>query len=45
VFVDALAAKFTGPQCQAVEAEVAKTKARLRGAQRHRESDLRSKAT
>jgi len=45
VFVDALAAKFTGPQCQAVEAEVAKTKARLRGAQRHRASDLRSKAT
>jgi DNA-binding transcriptional LysR family regulator len=32
VFLDALAASFTGPQCQAVEAEVRAAKARLRGA-------------
>jgi DNA-binding transcriptional LysR family regulator len=32
VFVDALAAKFIGPQCQQIEAEVVRTKARLRGA-------------
>jgi len=44
VFVDALAAKFTGPQCQAIEAEVAKAKARLRRAQRDRARDARSKA-
>jgi len=32
VFIDALAAKFTGPECQAIEAEVRKTKAGLRQA-------------
>ena len=30
VFLDALTAKFTGPECQAIEANVQKTKARLR---------------
>jgi DNA-binding transcriptional LysR family regulator len=30
VFLDALAAKFTGPECEAIEAEVKKTKAQLR---------------
>jgi DNA-binding transcriptional LysR family regulator len=30
VFLDALAAKFTGPECQAIEAEVQKTRAQLR---------------
>ena len=30
VFLDALAAKFTGPECKAIEAEVKKTKAQLR---------------
>jgi len=30
VFLDALAAKFTGPECEAIEAEVRKTKAQLR---------------
>ena len=32
VFLDALAAKFTGPQCQAIEAKVQETKAQLRHA-------------
>ena len=32
VFIDALAAKFTGPQCQAIDAKVRETKARLREA-------------
>lgn len=32
VFLDALAALFTGPQCQAIEAKLQKTKARLRHA-------------
>ena len=32
VFLDALAAMFTGPQCQAIEAKVKETKARLRQA-------------
>ena len=31
VFIDALAAKFTGPECQAIEAQVKRTKAALRG--------------
>ncbi len=30
VFLDALAAKFAGPECQAIEADVQKTKAKLR---------------
>ena len=30
VFLDALAAKFSGPECQAIEADVTKTKAKLR---------------
>ena len=30
VFLDALTAKFTGPECQAIEANVEKTKGRLR---------------
>jgi hypothetical protein len=30
VFLDALAAKFTGEECQAVEAKVQATKAKLR---------------
>ena len=30
VFLDALAAKFSGPECQAIEADVKKTKAKLR---------------
>ena len=30
VFIDALAAKFTGPECQAIEAQVKRTKAALR---------------
>ena len=30
VFLDALAAKFTGPECQAIEAQVKRTKAGLR---------------
>jgi hypothetical protein len=32
VFLDALAAKFAGPQCQAIEAKVQETKAQLRQA-------------
>jgi DNA-binding transcriptional LysR family regulator len=32
VFLDALAAKFTGPECEALEANVQKTKAQLRQA-------------
>ena len=32
VFLDALAAKFTGPECEAMEANVQKTKAQLRQA-------------
>ncbi len=32
VFLDALAAKFTGPECQAIEAKVQQNKARLREA-------------
>ena len=32
VFLDALAAKFTGPECQAIEADVKKAKAGLRRA-------------
>ena len=31
-FLDALAAKFTGAQCQAIEAKVQETKAQLRQA-------------
>jgi DNA-binding transcriptional LysR family regulator len=31
VFLDALTEKFAGPECQAIEADVKKTKARLRG--------------
>lgn len=34
VFIDALVAAFTGPECQAIEANVEKTKARLRVASR-----------
>jgi hypothetical protein len=30
VFLDALAAKFSGPECRAIEADVKKTKAKLR---------------
>ncbi len=30
VFIDALAAKFTGPECQAIEAQVRRTRAALR---------------
>jgi DNA-binding transcriptional LysR family regulator len=30
VFLDALTEKFAGPECQAIEADVGKTKARLR---------------
>ena len=32
VFLDALAAKFTGPECKAIEAKIQKTKAQLRQA-------------
>jgi DNA-binding transcriptional LysR family regulator len=32
VFLDALAAKFTGPECKAIEANIQKTKAQLRQA-------------
>ena len=32
VFLDALAAKFTGPECQGIEADVKKAKARSRPA-------------
>ena len=32
VFLDALAAKFSGPECRAVEADVNKAKAKLRRA-------------
>jgi hypothetical protein len=32
VFIDALAARFSGPQCQAMDAKVQETKARLREA-------------
>jgi DNA-binding transcriptional LysR family regulator len=34
VFLDALAALFTGPQCQAVEADVQQHRSRVRGARR-----------
>jgi DNA-binding transcriptional LysR family regulator len=34
VFLDALAAKFTGPECRAIEANIQKTKAQLRQATR-----------
>ena len=34
VFIDALAAKFSGPECQAIEAQVRKTKSKLREAPR-----------
>jgi DNA-binding transcriptional LysR family regulator len=42
VFLDALAAKFTGPECQAIEAEVKSAKARLRRAQPPRAVDRRT---
>lgn len=42
VFVDALAAKFVGPQCQQIEAEVVRTKARLRGSPPPRASSPRT---
>jgi DNA-binding transcriptional LysR family regulator len=45
VFVDALAAKFTGPQCQAIEAQVARTKAQLRRGQRDRANGPRTPVT
>lgn len=45
VFVDALAARFTGPECEAIEANVQKTKARLRQAPPRRPVDDRSPAT
>ena len=35
VFIDALAAKFTGPECQAIEAEVSATRAKLGHASKH----------
>lgn len=35
VFLDALSAKFTGPQCQAIEAKVQETKAQLRRTAEH----------
>jgi DNA-binding transcriptional LysR family regulator len=35
VFLDALAAKFAGPECQAIDAKVRETKARLRHASGH----------
>ncbi len=43
--LDALAAKFTGEQCQAIEAEVQKTKARLREAPAYRSIDHSLAAT
>ena len=43
--LDALAAKFTGEQCQAIEAEVQKTKARLREAPAYRSIDYSLAAT
>lgn len=45
VFVDALAARFAGPECEAIEANVRKTKARLRQAPPRRPIDDRSPAT
>ena len=36
VFLDALAAKFTGPECEAVQAKVQAAKARLRRVPRQR---------
>jgi len=44
VFLDALAAKFTGPQCEAIEAKVQATKARVRPAPASRSIDARSPA-
>jgi DNA-binding transcriptional LysR family regulator len=44
VFLDALAAKFTGPQCEAIEANVQATKARVRQAPASRSIDARSPA-
>ena len=41
VFLDALAAKLTGPECQAIEAEVQQTKAKLRHAQPQRRETVR----
>jgi hypothetical protein len=38
VFIDALAAKFIGPECQAIEAEMHATKTRLRRTSGTRES-------
>ena len=42
VFLDALAAKFTGPECQAIEARAQETKAKLRQAPRHLPTHARS---
>ena len=39
VFLDALTAKFTGEECQAIEAKVKKTKAQLRQASAHPSAD------
>src|SRR5436190_5233899 len=39
VFLDALTAKFTGEECQAIEAKVEKTKAQLRQASAHQSTD------
>jgi hypothetical protein len=36
--LDALAARFTGDECQAIEADIRKTKARLREAPAQRSS-------
>jgi DNA-binding transcriptional LysR family regulator len=44
VFLDALSAKFTGPECQAIEAEVKTAKARQRHARRPRLGDRRTTA-
>ena len=44
VFLDALAAKFTGPQCEAIEAKVQATKTRVRQAPASRSIDARSPA-
>jgi DNA-binding transcriptional LysR family regulator len=44
VFLDALTAKFTGDECQAIEANVKKTKAELRQASAHRSTDRGSMA-
>jgi len=42
VFLDALAAKFAGPECEVIEANVQATKARVRQAPASRSIDARS---